>query len=158
MNINQQLNITARFSRRTNPKPSFGAPATPAQIMSAERELRVSLPDDYKWFMLNYGATSWPDYIYGLGDGVPTSFTVTALTHRERTLVEPAILLPLVPFAGDGFGNHYCLNTSQLNYGICPVVFWDHDLDENQVPEVTHPSFLDWLDEFTRESEESEDE
>ena len=54
----------------------------------------------------------------------------------------------LVPVMNDGAGNHYCLDdTSRLDGGECPVVFWDHEHQDgpDQVPEQVSASFDRWL-------------
>ena len=38
-----------------------------------------------------------------------------------------------------------------LRDGECPVVWWDHELDEAQSPEEAAPSFLDWIETELRE-------
>ncbi|MBQ2399308.1 MAG: hypothetical protein II308_04480, partial [Muribaculaceae bacterium] len=52
----------------------------------------------------------------------------------------------------DGFGNHYCFDTSRptCNGKSCEIVFWQHDLeyDEKHVPEITHICFLDFIQEI----------
>jgi hypothetical protein len=47
----------------------------------------------------------------------------------------------------DGGGNHYCLDTNAMENGLCPVVFWDHELGEDQVPDKMYGSFTEFLDE-----------
>ena len=73
-------------------------------------------------------------------------WNVVFITKSERSEVEPRMPVPLVPFNPDGMGNHWCLNTTLIHDGECPVVFWDHDGSEDQQPRQTHSSFLDWLE------------
>jgi hypothetical protein len=42
----------------------------------------------------------------------------------------------------DGAGNHYCLDSSKKGG---PVVFWDHELGENQQPKIVFQDFSSWL-------------
>jgi hypothetical protein len=50
----------------------------------------------------------------------------------------------------DGAGNHYCLDTGSTDIGLCPVVFWDHERRDNQVPDLVSESFTKFLDEQLR--------
>jgi hypothetical protein len=58
----------------------------------------------------------------------------------------PRVPRHLVPISPDGWGNHYCPDTSQFAEDECPVVFWSHEQGEDQEPEWTHSSFLAWLE------------
>ena len=62
----------------------------------------------------------------------------------ERDIPIP---LHLVPIRADGGGNLSCLDTARMQGGECPVVFWDHELSEEQVPDKEADDFASWLDE-----------
>lgn len=124
----------------------FGKGVTQAEVRRAEGALGVSFPADYTEFLRQFG---WGgvDYldIYGLGDDVPMYLDVVHMTKSERTEMEPPIPDHLVPIMNDGAGNHYCLDTRRSHEGTCPVVFWDHDSDANQVAEIASMNFSEWL-------------
>ena len=124
---------------------SLGRPASDETIDLVEQAIGVALPEDYKWFLRTYGSLYWPDQVLGtLGDfNYPGN--VVRETQNERAEVYPAIPHHLIPIYNDGWGNHDCLNTAQIELGICPVVFWNHELDEDQIPDLTKPSFTEWL-------------
>ena len=50
----------------------------------------------------------------------------------------------------DGFGNHYCLDVSRMENGVCPVVFWDHEEPDDQETEEVTPDFVAWLESLLR--------
>lgn len=58
----------------------------------------------------------------------------------------------LIPFAPDGRGNHYCLDTSQMADDECPIAFWDHELGPDQDVEIVNTNFLDWLEEMVADA------
>ena len=65
--------------------------------------------------------------------------------------MEPALLSNLVPVMSDGAGNHYCLNTSVMQNGECPVIFWDHEQGRDQNLGRVAASFDVWLIELPDE-------
>jgi cell wall assembly regulator SMI1 len=85
------------------------------------------------------------DELYGVGDSVPEHLDLIANTVRERVDFRPYLPKYLVPVLADGAGNHYCLDLSKSDSGKCPVVFWDHDAGEQQIPSIVGPSFSDWI-------------
>ena len=131
---------------RENESPSQWNPATSAEIQRAEKALGFVFPRTYKWFLETFGFCFWPTMIYGLGDSLPEGFSIIHVTEQERHQVEPELPLPLIPFAPDGAGNHFCLDTAQMVKEECPVVFWDHEGEEDQERVPLYPTFLDWLE------------
>jgi hypothetical protein len=127
-----------------------------AEIAQCEQRLGVQLPNSYRWFLREFGTGCFPDYIYGIHHGSLPGLKVEHHTQAERHQCEPPIPQHLIPFSPDGWGNHYCLDTSRLSEGECPVVFWNHAGADDQQPEQTHSTFLDWLEEKAREVAEDE--
>lgn len=132
---------------RSLPDKEVGQGATDEAIRQAERELGVTFPDGYRAFLRDFGWGGFGFELFGLGPGVPRHLDLIHITLSERT--EPFIRIPhhLVPIMNDGGGNHYCLDTASMRGGECPVVFWDHELSEDQVPSKDADAFASWLDE-----------
>lgn len=131
---------------RRAPNKDVGRGATAEDVSRAERELKLVLPQGYKAFLHEFGwggAGSWE--IYGLGADVPPLLDLVRVTVSERTEAIPPIPDGLLPIMNDGGGNHFCLYTGRLERGECPVVFWDHELGENQVPARVADDFTSWL-------------
>jgi cell wall assembly regulator SMI1 len=129
----------------------FGHAAAQADISTAEATLGTKLPESYKAFLREFGwggVDSWE--LFGVGRGVPNYLDLVRITESERTLAHPHIPAALIPILNDGFGNHYCLDTSALHEGECPVVFWDHEKGTGQKPEVVSPRFDLWLPDMLR--------
>ncbi len=139
------------------PENCLGNGATVDEIHAVERELGVRLPESYCWFLREFGFTFWPEFIYGIAHGKSPGMRVTWQAAVERARVTPPLPRHLVPFSPDGWGNHYCLDTARWNGPECPVVFWDHEQSENQAPETTHGSFLEWLEDALEESGDEEE-
>ena len=123
-----------------------GIGATPVELGRAERQLAVTLPNSYRRFLRIYG---WARFahteIYGIGANVPLHLDLISNAISERTVMLPLMPLHLIPVMNDGAGNHYCLNTQVFHDGDCPLVFWDHELDSDQLPEQLAPGFDSWL-------------
>ena len=131
---------------RTHPNQSFGSGTDEAEIRYAEKTLGVRLPNSYKSFLRKFGWGGVEHFeIFGLGPGVPEYLNVVKITVSEREDMRPAIPSQLVPIMNDGFGNHYCLETSRVSGNECNVVIWNHELPNNQAPEFVAKSFADWL-------------
>lgn len=127
----------------------LGIGASEESIRDAAQELGVTLPNDYEAYLRTYGwARLLYDELYGIGDSVPAHLNLTTNTVRERTDFRPYLPKQLIPVMPDGAGNHYCLDLSKLEFGICPVVFWDHDEGEQQTPQIVGRSFSDWIVEY----------
>jgi|ERR1043166_489468 cell wall assembly regulator SMI1 len=123
-----------------------GAGATPEQVAEAERQLRVTFPPTYRGFLREFGWARFSHQeLYGLGRDVPRHLDLLRNTLSERDGMRPALPPSLVPIMSDGAGNHYCLATSEVSGGACPVVIWNHELGEDQQPQVASPTFETWL-------------
>jgi cell wall assembly regulator SMI1 len=129
-------------------KKECGAGATDREIAEAEHTLDVHFPKSYRAFLSRFGwAQIYYDTLYGLGPDVPRGYALVRNALSERYEAHPLIPHHLVPIMNDGAGNNYCLNTSNLHGGECPVVFWDHEHEDgpNQAPQQVSPSFDQWL-------------
>jgi hypothetical protein len=108
--------------------------------------LDVELPASYKEFLRQFG---WGGVgsieLFGLGMDVPDHLHLIKMAKSEREECEPNIPPHLIPLRNDGFGNHDCLDTRELYEGECPVVFWNHELDVDQIPERIADDFVSWL-------------
>jgi hypothetical protein len=123
-----------------------GIGASADEILLAERVLDVQLSGGYRKFLERFGWLAiGPDEIYGLGKDVPRHLSLADITLSEWTEMRPRLRRSLIPVLNDGGGNLYCIDTSAGKDGVLPMVFWDHELDANQVPEIVSPSFEDWL-------------
>ena len=124
----------------------IGSGASSDIVQSVEKSLGVQFPDDYEAFLRRYGwARLKYDEVYGAGDSVPPHLDLVANTLRERADFRPNMPLYLIPVMPDGAGNHYCLDLSRTEFGVCPIVFWDHDQEETQIPEIVGPNFSEWI-------------
>lgn len=120
-------------------------PPTMEEIQQAEETLGVRFPKSYVWFLLEYGATIWPDYVYGLSSQASFRLNVVKRTLGERTEVEPQMYPYLIAISPDGWGNHYCIDTSREVEGENPIIFWNHESDNLNL-ETTHANFLDFFE------------
>ncbi|MFC7393062.1 SMI1/KNR4 family protein [Scopulibacillus cellulosilyticus] len=93
-------------------------------VKSLENELQVNLPNSYKWFLLNYGSGG----LYGVDilgvekliENLNEAWVIeTTKEYRELGLDKELIVIEDIDIV------LYCLDTSQLQNGECPVVSWD---------------------------------
>jgi cell wall assembly regulator SMI1 len=118
-----------------------------SDITKAEALLQVQFPRSYREFLATVGSYWGPEDVYGIEHHtVPRDYSVVTLTLRERVEVEPRMPVRLVPFFADGFGNHFCLDTSQTRDDECPVIFWNHELPASQERVAIYKSFQEWFE------------
>ncbi|MBK7537485.1 MAG: pentapeptide repeat-containing protein [Myxococcales bacterium] len=125
-----------------------------------EVKLSIKLPEDYRWFQLQYGAAAmfardniWPDgelgdvgpswtfnkgfLIIGLGEGAPEYLDIRAVTkefHKEWHEALPGTLVPFFRYVNDA--DFFCFDKKGR------IVSWSHE-----VPHLAKPVGLSF-DEF----------
>ncbi|SDC80479.1 SMI1-KNR4 cell-wall [Melghirimyces thermohalophilus] len=99
---------------------SFTGPVDDSRIKQIENMLEVTLPDDYKWFVRNFGHGGIAGVeILGIAKTeIPTCVKSTQ-TYREEGLPHSLVVIENC----DEWV--YCLDTSKLVNGECPVIDWD---------------------------------
>jgi SMI1-KNR4 cell-wall len=127
-------------------------PATVEELQSAQDALGCQFPESYAWFQLEFGqiANSPLLNIFSVRPD-PPALNIVGVNLEERHDAHPALPASLVAFVNSGGGDLCCFDTSALEDGECPVVWWDHEADEDQVPELAAASFVDWLEHEIRE-------
>lgn len=124
-------------------------------IIKAQKELGVDFPDEYKYFLSDFGALTFGSIeIYGVfkedfeNSGVPDAVWATM---NERKLVN----MPqyLVVIYNTGMGELFCLNFRDLNANHEPkVTSYFAGFDESaQKHEVLYESFGDFILDMVRE-------
>lgn len=98
----------------------FVGSANDDQIVEIENKLNIQLPISYKWFLKNYGQGSLCG-VFILGIGKDKSLVCVKETERRRNLGLPNVFL--VVENCDKW--QYCLDTSKMKDGECPVVDWE---------------------------------
>ena len=127
-------------------------PATMRQIEEAEQALGAVFPNSFRWYQLEFGyLRRSPLEIYGVHDPEPTNLTIVGINIDNRTELYPRLPIHLIAFSDSGGGDLLCFDTSRREGNECPVVWWDHENDEEQEPEEAAPSFLDWMESELRE-------
>jgi hypothetical protein len=147
MIVSGDYDRAAKLMRTASAPKEHGTGVTGSEIDATAHRLGVSLIGSYRRFLGDFG---WADFgrwsIFGLGATVPRGLNVELRTISERTEMYPRMPSWLVPFYNDGMGSHLCLDPKRFGEpGEYAVVFWDHDLDEDQSIHVKHASFEQWL-------------
>jgi hypothetical protein len=114
-----------------------------------EKQTGFLLPFDFKYIVKKHNGISLDgNEIYGI-DKELRGTSLDELYMFEHFEVGNKMPVEFFPFSPDGYGNHYCLNLSNLNLGQCPVVFWQHDYIYENKDEVEecNASFVEWIKE-----------
>lgn len=116
------------------------------EVDDAERLLDVVFGNSYRSFLIDFGWINVGSFeLYGLGADIPPYLDVVKETLWER--IESGMPLPhhLIPISNTGGGDHYCLDSSRVIAGECPIVFYGHELDASQQPSTVAADFGTWL-------------
>ena len=118
--------------------------ASEQEIVDTETHIGQVLPDEYKEFIrISNGLEFTSDYILRVGNSVrPSAFSMNEVydfEHFESCNPMPSYI---IPFAPDGYGNHYCFDMS--NNGV--IIFWQHDINyKARKPEVVYKSMVEMI-------------
>lgn len=109
-------------------------------IESVEHRLQITLPDDFKKFVLKYdGGYPHPNH-FKVDEKVEIFNNLLSLDENECGNIyevledlQDRIDDQLFPFAEDGFGNLLCFDYSADK----TIVFWDHEKNYDDFKETT---------------------
>ena len=114
--------------------------------MNFEKSLGITLPDDYKQFLLqNNGGYPSEELVFTLDDsqsvlshfytlGLPTDDILSLEECLKQFVVTRRIESNYLPIADDAFGNQLCLRLSGREHG--QVYFWDHEANEGKMTKI----------------------
>ena len=103
---------------------SFTGGGDVKRIADIENELGVTFPDSYKCFLKNYGSGGlFGVEIVGCDYGIPPTVVELTKSYREDDMPSDFVIIE------DAGEYQYCLQTSKMKDGECPVVNWAVDED-----------------------------
>lgn len=117
-------------------------------IIHAEVNLNLWIPEDYKWFLKKYGSGVFHSMeLYGMVRDmsqkmIPNAIWVTQYMRINRNLPNSYIVV-----AFDGWEQYYCIDTAfRDNLGISPVVKFPNRInDGTELTEFVADSYIDFL-------------
>jgi cell wall assembly regulator SMI1 len=126
----------------------LGPPIEDNRVEIFEKQIGFNLPSDFKYIIkIHNGISLAGTQFLGIDKELRGSSLeqVYKFEHFEVTNKMP---VEFMPFSPDGAGNHYCLNLNKMKENLCPVVFWQSDLNynNNEVEECNN-TFIEWLKE-----------
>ena len=114
-----------------------------------EKNIGFNLPLDFNYLLsLQNGFSLMGVEVYGLDQSLQGS-SLDKVYHFEHYDAGNPMPAHFLPFSPDGFGSHYCLDLSNVKGGICPIVFWQHDViyRSPDAVENCNKSFTEWVQE-----------
>jgi antitoxin YobK len=116
----------------------FIGKANEARINVIEQLLSVPLPESYKWFLaeLGHGGISGVEI---LGNGLAEIPACVRSTYTWRKYGLPVFL---VVIEDEGTDWIYCLDTSKMENGECPVVDWEQN---RGIGQERYETFIDFF-------------
>jgi hypothetical protein len=146
LNVDDIINELRKFSEDII---YIGEPIEDNRIEKFEEKYNLKLPDDFRLFISKCNEVAlMGTMIYGF-DPEKKGSTIESVYDIEHFRVIIPQYSYLVPFSPDGRGNFYCMDTSTNKNGTCNIIFWtsNYQYTENDSPEVTNSSFLEWVKE-----------
>jgi len=137
--------------RQYGENDDFTGPVDESRIEQIENMLDVTLPEDYKWFVRNFGhgGIAGVEILGVAKTEIPTCVRYTQRYREEHGLPRSLIVIENC----DEWV--FCLDTSELNNGECPVIDWDYLGNVGVQRYKNFYTFL--LDEFTEAVENLDD-
>lgn len=127
----------------------LGNAITDNRLEEFEAQIGYNFPIDFKYILKRHNSFSLLGTEVMGFDLKYRGSSLDQLYYFEHQQVDNPMFKEFLPFSPDGRGNHYCLDLSKLENGLCPVVFWQHDyfyLDKTDV-EISNNTFIDWIKE-----------
>ncbi|MFY1048499.1 SMI1/KNR4 family protein [Chryseobacterium sp. GP-SGM7] len=143
---NKRLEELYKFS---NEILFLGESILDSRIEDLEKEIGYKLPEDFKYIIKKHNRIILAGtQVYGLSQELKGS-SLDMIYKFEHFEAENPMPKFFFPFSPDGQGNHYCLDLSKITDEICHVVFWQWDIEYEDIEdvEVCNDSFIDWIDE-----------
>lgn len=143
---NKRLEELYKFS---NEILFLGESILDSRIEDLEKEIGYKLPEDFKYIIKKHNRIILAGtQVYGMSQELKGS-SLDMIYKFEHFEAENPMPKFFFPFSPDGQGNHYCLDLSKITDEICPVVFWQWDIEYEDIEdvEVCNDSFIDWIDE-----------
>ena len=143
----QALRLTDLFEqiRTLAPADSFFSPPTESDINAAEDAMQVIIPADYRRFIKEFGASSWPSPMCGVGAEVSWDLILADAVQAARSYERKPLPDHLLPFSPFGKHDYYCFDLSRMSDGECPIVYWKPNQSSSS-PSDCFVSFVDWLE------------
>lgn len=146
---NQILDIYNELLKFSYSILTLEKPINDNRIEDFENYIEYKLPTDYKCFIKKHNGFSLNGAeVYGIGKEYGES-SLSKIYDFEQYLVGNPMPKNFLPFSPDGYGNHYCIDLSRVENEICPIVFWQHDFNYENISEVEtcNVSFAEWIKE-----------
>lgn len=147
--MNWQINLAQarQFIDSAGDNAMFFGPVTDDEIKKAEELLSLTLPLSFKEFLKKYGVGNYFDAeFYGLfHEAVPSDSAPCALWYTLDERKNADFPKDFVVIYSSGFGPLYCLSTSEILEGDCPVREWNYKpvvRDQNSLVSESYSGFL----------------
>ncbi len=115
------------------------------KVLEIENQLMLLIPESYQWFLKEFGHGG----IFGveiLGNGLAETPSCVKPTKNWRKFGLPNHLLCVEDSGTDYI---YCLDTSRMRNGECPVVDWEQG---EGIGQIYFETFLDFFEQRLKES------
>lgn len=130
--MNQINRIITKYQEAAN----FCGMVSEQQIFAAEQRLEVCFPEDYRSFLMQYGAGSFGGIeIYGIVPELERKAVPNGIWLTEDLREKDDMPKNYVAIAFDGFGNYYCIETKKKQIEEATVVLFTcnpEELTENE--------------------------
>ena len=122
---------------------------TDSRIQEFEEIIGYKFPTDFVYFLrMHNGFSLHATEVLGIGKDFGYN-SLDKIYEFERSEVENPMPNYFLPFSPDGYGNHYCMDVSRMEDELCPIVFWQHDYNYENLEDVEtcNINFAAWINE-----------
>jgi cell wall assembly regulator SMI1 len=127
--------------------------ASESDIEKLKTELNITIPNEVKLFLTEYGNIYTPEILDLIVDNEIDLNDIQEFWKPERIIYDKQnewtaqLSTDLIPFASDSMGNIFGFLTTELNEEkeSCAIHFFDHDFD---TVEKVADSFSEWIDNY----------
>lgn len=151
MSNNNYFNKIVDNIKKYNLDYTLYPPATNLDISQLEGQLNFYLPEDFKDFLkFSNGIYLLYDQIFGIYNKTDSNDLFTNYKQETEESGNP-IPRNYCPVLNNGRGDVECIilyEKKEVNL-ISPVIFWQHDLDNNlESPRIIANSFYEYIDDL----------
>ena len=122
---------------------------TDNRIEEFEKNIGYKFPTDFIYFLKKHnGFSLCVTEVLGIGKEFGDN-SLDKIYEFEHNEVRNPMPIYFIPFSPDGYGNHYCMDVSRMENDLCPIVFWQHDYNYENLEDVEtcNLNFADWINE-----------
>jgi cell wall assembly regulator SMI1 len=128
---------------------TLGEPIHDNRLNLFEDKYGIKLTTEFKFMLQRHNGFSLSGTeVNGLGNELRAQ-SLDRLYEQVQSNYQKFMPKEIIPFSADGAGNYYCLDLTRSVNEICPIIFYQHDYEYNDINDIEtcNSNFAEWIDE-----------